>query len=122
MAYGNDAELIRAAQARYRLGKKDALADIFAASLRMARGMAARQAESRRLPLSAEQVEEKAWDAATCVAEQYLRRPGFAMESPQGYVRVWVMNALYRRRKVDAIVKFIPQEELEAIAGREGTE
>ena len=122
MAYGNDAELIRAAQARYWRGEKDALSDIFAASLRMARGMAARQAESRRLPLSAEQIGEKAWDAATCVAEQYLRRQGFMMKSPQGYVRVWVMNALYHRRKVEAIVKFVPQEELEAIADREGAE
>ena len=121
MAYGNDADLIRAAQARYWRGEKDALADIFAASLRIARGMASRQAETRRLPLSAEQIEEKAWDAATCVAEQYLRRPGFVMESPQGYVRVWVMNALYCRRKVEAIVKFVPREELERLAAGEET-
>ena len=121
MAYENDAAIVREAQARYWRGDAGALCDIFNASLRMARGMAARQAETRRLPLTAEQVGEKAWDAATCVAEQYLRRPGFAMKSPQGYVRVWVMNALYRRRKADAIVKFVPQGEIERLAAeREG--
>lgn len=99
MPYEEDARAIRAAQARLRQGETAALQDIYLAAVRIAAGMVARQCERRRLGLSMEQIAEKAHDAASYVAEQFMRRPGFALRKPASYIYTCVLKEMYGRKR-----------------------
>ena len=119
MAYETEAGIIREAQERYRRGEAEALADIYKAAAAIARGMIARQQATRGFRLTDELAWEKARDAASCVAAQYLKRSDFMMRKPQSYIWTWVLQALYDKRKADRIVQYLPQDAIEAMSGEE---
>ena len=102
MAYEKDAQAIRDAQGRYREGEAKALADIYRAAARIAAGMVARQCAARGFNLSRAQIEEKAHDAASYVAERFMDKPGFSLKSPQSYIYLCVKKALYGGAKREA--------------------
>lgn len=95
-----------AAQDRLIAGDAAALADIYRICASCALRMMRDQARKRGFRLAEADAREKAHNAAAYIAEQFLKRPGFRLKRPSGYVYCRVMHELYYRRKVDAMVEF----------------
>ena len=114
MGNESDAAIAREAQERYlATGSQEDLAEIYSACRRMARRVIARQMAARGFSLTEEQADEKAHDAASRIAERFMKRKGFRMKKPASYAYLCALEALYHRRKVDRIVDFVPQDILE---------
>lgn len=113
MGNESDAAIVRGAQGRYLAGDRGALEDIYTACRRMARRTIARQMAARRLPLTEQQAEEKAHNAASRIVERFINKKGFRLKKPSSYVYLCALEELYHRRKVDGIVDFVPQEQME---------
>lgn len=105
-----DNEKIWKYQRLYKAGDKRAIKDLYHAMRECAKRFIFYEREMKGFFISREDVNEKAIEAAEYIIEQYIKRPDFELKIPTAYIRLRVLAALYRHKKIDEYLSYTDRE------------
>lgn len=105
-----DNEKILIYQDEYRAGKRDAAKKLFFQMRACAKRFVYHERQMKGFWISGEDAAEKATMAAEYVMEQFIKRPDFKLQTPSAYIRLRVLAALYRHKKIDEYLSFSDKE------------
>lgn len=105
-----DNERIWEAERAYRNGNRKAVKELFYALKECAKRFVFYERKKRGFYISREDVNEKAIIAAEYIMEQYITRPDFFLKMPSAYIRLRVLAALYRHKKIEEYIRYTDRE------------
>ena len=105
-----DNERIWKIQRKYKSGDKEAIKDLFQAIKECAKRFVFYERRKKGFFMDKETVNEKAIDATTYILEQFIKRPDFELKLPSAYIRLRVLAALYRHKKIDEITVYTDED------------
>lgn len=106
----SDNEKIWKYQRLYKGGDKRAIKDLFNSMRECAKRFIFYEREKKGFYISREDVNEKAIEAAEYIIEQYIKRPDFELQIPSAYIRLRVLAALYRHKKIEEYISYTDRE------------
>ena len=106
----SDNEKIWKWQRLYKGGDRKVLKDLFNSIKECAKRFIYYEREKKGFYISREDVNEKAIEAAEYVIMQYIKRPDFELKIPSAYIRLRVLAALYRHKKIEEYLVYTDRE------------
>lgn len=103
----NDKEFFLRYQEEYLAGNTKRLDDIYKLTAKIAYRMIKAQAEKKGFYICADDKRIKAYNCASYIIEQYIKRPDFNITEIGGYVFCRVRHELYYRTKLDDTLKAV---------------